>query len=126
MPSKFLNNNMDFVVMLIVVGIALVPLVYGVVVYAASGDSADPPGFIEKPDPKFTKCIQGFSREYMSLNHMDLLKEIRLDSVREGKRGAIKLNDCRECHTSREKFCDKCHNVVNLDLDCFDCHYYPK
>jgi hypothetical protein len=57
---------------------------------------------------------------------MDLLKKVREESVRDGVRGEIRLNDCRRCHTSREKFCDKCHKVAGLQLDCFGCHHYPK
>ena len=124
MAGKFVNDNLDFVVTIIVAVVLLVPLGYGVVVYASSGGNGGSGPFLEKPDPKHTACLE--DTEYMRLNHMDLLKRIRVESVREGKRGEIHWGRCRECHTSREKFCDKCHDMVNLELDCFGCHYYPK
>ncbi len=115
------NNNMEFIIMIITAVILLIPLGYGVVSLASSNDTQP---FIEKPDEKYDKCVR--DTEYMRLNHMDLLKEIRDDAMRRGKRGEITLNDCRKCHTSRERFCDKCHNVVNAQLDCYGCHYFPK
>jgi hypothetical protein len=45
--------------------------------------------------------------------------------VRHGKRGEVCLSKCGECHKSRERFCDRCHNAVSLTPDCFGCHYYP-
>jgi hypothetical protein len=58
-------------------------------------------------------------------HHMDVLKQIREDAVREGKRGGIALNTCWECHTSRGRFCRECHQSVNLTLNCFRCHHDP-
>ncbi|MHC4777965.1 MAG: hypothetical protein ACYTFG_05225 [Planctomycetota bacterium] len=124
MAGKFVNNNLDFVVMIIVGAALLVPFGYGVVAYASSAGGSDSGPFIEKPDPKHTACIKDV--EYMRLHHSELLKDIREKSVREGIRGDIKLNDCQTCHTNRAKFCDRCHEMASIRLDCFKCHYYPK
>ena len=84
--------------------------------------SAEP--FLEKPDPKYKECVRDI--QYMRFHHMDLLKEIRVEVVREGKRGDLSLANCRECHENRGRFCNQCHTAVNLHLDCFGCHNYPE
>jgi hypothetical protein len=122
--SKFLNNNVEFLVMLAIGIVAVIPLLYGFISYASSSDTLDSQSFLEKPDAQYKKCVKDV--EYMRLNHMELLKDIREDSVRFGKRGEIELNGCKKCHTSRARFCDKCHILVSAKLDCFDCHYYQE
>jgi hypothetical protein len=57
---------------------------------------------------------------------MDYLKEIREEYVRYGIREAEGITSCKNCHTSRERFCDRCHNIADLTIDCFGCHYYPE
>jgi hypothetical protein len=79
--------------------------------------------FLEKPDPKYTECVE--DRTYMRFHHWELLRNVREEVVRYGKRGDVGLKGCTECHTSRERFCNQCHDAVSLYPDCFDCHYYP-
>jgi len=79
--------------------------------------------FLERPDPKYKNCVR--DAVYMRFHHWELLRGIREEVVRYGVRGDISLSKCRECHTSRERFCDRCHNAVSLTPDCFGCHYYP-
>ena len=67
------------------------------------------------PDAKYTRCVK--DTRYMRLHHMHLLKEIRDEVMRGGKRGEIGFHSCRGCHVNRERFCDRCHNAVNLTLD---------
>lgn len=100
--SKFLNNNIEVIIMATVALIVLIPLLYSLGIYAYSKNILDLEPFIEKPDEKYDECVK--DAKYMRLNHMDLLKEIRNESMREGKRGTIELNNCRKCHTSRA-FC---------------------
>lgn len=115
--NKTFNNN---VIVLGILGLLiLLPLIY-FVVFGASTDSPQP--FLEKPKGE-EKCVR--DTKYMRYNHMILLKEIRNEALREGKKTDIGLNKCRVCHTNREKFCDKCHTIVNLNPDCYRCHYYP-
>jgi hypothetical protein len=80
--------------------------------------------FLEPPDPRWESCYR--DTEYMRFHHMDLLKEIRDEVVRYGLKGGITLAGCGDCHTNRDQFCDRCHDVANVRLDCFGCHYYPE
>ncbi len=80
--------------------------------------------FLERPAPEHRTCVDP-DTEYMRYHHMDLLKEIRDQVLRDGIRGEVLFNGCKRCHTSRERFCDKCHDAVNLNPDCFGCHDYP-
>ena len=94
--------------------------------YYAIGDTVSPTAdlFLQMPDPQYKECVK--DTKYMRFHHMDLLKEIREEAVREGIRGDISLTDCRKCHEDRSRFCNRCHNIVNLNLDCFGCHNYPE
>lgn len=83
-----------------------------------------PQPFLERPPEKYENCIR--DTEYMRFHHMDYLKEVREEYVRYGIREAEGLNSCKECHASRERFCNRCHNTVDLNIDCFGCHYYPE
>ena len=121
---KTLDNKTVVAVSVLII---LFPLGYSVVssVFSQSTQGSRP--FLEKPDEKHgNECV--LETEYgldARFHHMDLLKQLRDDAVRDGKRGGIGFNKCRECHTSRERFCNQCHNAVNLHLDCYRCHYYP-
>ena len=101
------------------------PLGYTLVrsVLPRGAEAAQP--FLDKPQTESARCVLGADTNDVRFHHMDYLKQIRDQAVREGKRGSVGLNTCRECHTSRERFCNQCHNAVNLQLDCFRCHYYP-
>lgn len=75
--------------------------------------------------PKGKACVK--PTEWMRRNHMDFLKDSRELAVREGIR--IKeesLKNCATCHTSREKFCDRCHTYTGVAPNCFECHHYPQ
>ncbi|MHC5040027.1 MAG: hypothetical protein ACYTHM_22195 [Planctomycetota bacterium] len=118
------NNNTEFMVLIFTALVVLGPLAYGIVAYAASPPPAGP--FLEMPDAQIPKCIKDFSGEYMRLNHWDLLNQARDKVVREGVKGDMALNDCWKCHKSKERFCDRCHDLVSLRMKCFRCHSYPK
>ena len=99
------------------------PVAYSIVSpLFAQGDGVGN-GFLEKPDPKHQSCVR--ETTYMRYHHWELLRSVREEVVRYGVRGEVGLSTCKECHTSRERFCDRCHNAVSLTPDCFDCHYYP-
>ena len=103
--------------------IILFPVGYSIVSFVSAKTVQDTDLFLERPDPKYENCVKEI--EYMRYHHWELLRTIREEVVRYGKRGELGLNNCRECHTSRERFCNKCHNAVSLFPDCFGCHYYP-
>ncbi len=92
----------------------------------------------EKLDPSLPKaekkCIE--PTDYMRESHMDLLNQWRNAVVREGEHNYISsdgetyrmsLTDtCMKCHADKEKFCDRCHEYVDLDPFCWDCHVVPQ
>ena len=114
-------NKKNIITWLILGLIILVPLVYNVVLWAGSEGPQFPQPFLEKPKGE-EKCIR--DTEYMRFNHMILLKGIRDEVMRQGKKGEMGFKDCRGCHTNRKQFCDRCHDMVNLKPSCFSCHYY--
>ena len=119
--SDFWNKNVEAVVLATVALILCVPLVYGLASHALAKDAQEP--FVEKPDPARGPCVRDASA--MRVSHMDLLKKTREDAVRHGIRGIVDLDRCRSCHVHRERFCDRCHQVVDVRIDCFDCHAWP-
>ena len=102
--------------------IILLPLALSVVglVIPREGDASEV--FLEKVDPRWENCVRDSS--YMRFRHMDLLKEVRSEVIREGRKGGVTLAGCGDCHVHREEFCDKCHEAASVSLDCFGCHYY--
>ena len=103
--------------------IILILILYGAISNVIVLGSEPPQVILEQPDPRFDKCVEDI--EYMRFHHWELLRGIRENIVRYGKRGDITLNKCKECHTNREEFCDQCHNAVSMTPDCFGCHNYP-
>ena len=104
--------------------VMLFPLGYSVGSYLLSphGTERARP-LLEMPDPRHKACVE--DTEYMRFHHMDYIKEMRDAGVRRGALREISLASCRECHTSRERFCTRCHAAVDMSPDCFECHYYP-
>lgn len=120
LSGVFTKNNR--VAVWIFVLIILAPFAYSVVRPVVTRGSSPGDVFIELPDEG--ECIREI--EYMRFHHMDLLKETREDVIRRGVRGDVTLGGCRDCHTYRGQFCNKCHDAVTLSVDCFGCHYYPE
>ncbi len=121
--SQISNNKSSAAVAAIPILIILLPLLYSLFSFVfASGNQGSQP-FLERPDAQYKDCVR--ETEYMRHHHWELLRAVREDVVRYGKRGEISLNKCRECHTSREQFCTKCHDAVSMKPDCYGCHYYP-
>ena len=125
--NRILNGSTRVAVVAIVVVIILLPLGYSVVSSAFSQGAPLP----EESDGDY--CLGDVPLKYMRFHHMDLLKEVRDEIVREGSGEVefygelrkVELDDCRECHPSREEFCNRCHDPVTLYPDCFRCHEYP-
>jgi hypothetical protein len=121
-------NTVDHTTKVLAVAISaliiLCPFVFSVGSFALSQGAQNSQPFLEKPAAKYEKCVR--ETTYMRFHHMELLKRLREEAVREGKVSEVGLESCCQCHTSRERFCDSCHNAVNLHPDCFGCHYYPK
>jgi len=103
--------------------IVLFPLGYSVVSSLFAQDTLPGGTFLERPAPEHENCVKDTA--YMRFHHWELLREVRKEVVRHGRRGDLGLSKCGECHTSRERFCNRCHDAVSLHPDCFGCHYYP-
>jgi hypothetical protein len=81
-----------------------------------------------------TECVA--DTKYMRALHMDLLNSWRDQAVRDGDRTYVGLGGhkyvksltgtCMSCHTSREEFCQRCHQYVGAAPYCWDCHLEPK
>ena len=67
--------------------------------------------------------------------HMQLINEWRDEVIRENKRETVTVGGkvygkglqlaCLQCHTSKEKFCDSCHEYAAVKPYCWDCHIIP-
>ena len=95
------------------------------------------------PEPKLTEkakaakeCVE--PKEYMKLEHMQILDIWRDGVVREANRVYIsekgkKFNmslstgddSCMGCHSNKADFCDKCHDYTSVTPYCWDCHIEP-
>lgn len=104
--------------------VILAPLGYGAIDSLADIGDRGSPTFLDYPDEQYEECVR--ETTYMRYRHMELLKQTRAEVIRDGIRGEITLSRCRECHTSRERFCNRCHEAASLNVDCFGCHYYPE
>jgi len=107
----------------IVAVLILVPLGFSVVSRVSRNGTKSSEDFLERTDPKYEDCIR--EAHYMRFHHWELLRGVREEVVRYGKRSDVGMSKCSECHTSRERFCDRCHNAASVIPDCFGCHYYP-
>ncbi len=69
---------------------------------------------------------------YMTAEHMQLLDVWRHNVVRSGERMFVNAegklfnmslsNTCLDCHSNKEKFCDRCHDYASVRPYCWDCH----
>jgi len=95
--------------------------------------AAGEPGERLKPELPADKnqCVE--NKEYMLAAHMTLLNQWRDAFVREGQikytsvaygeqYEASLTNTCLDCHSERDKFCDRCHQYADVDPYCWDCH----
>jgi hypothetical protein len=94
--------------------------------------SYDTPAIQAMSDPQ---CIEDV--EYMRNNHMQLLSDWKVSVVRDGNRVYVSNMDgkkynmslqktCMECHENKDQFCDACHDFVDINPNCWDCHVEPK
>ncbi|MEJ2586154.1 MAG: sulfate reduction electron transfer complex DsrMKJOP subunit DsrJ [Deltaproteobacteria bacterium] len=92
------------------------------------------------PDPVLTAkakeakdCVAPLT--YMRESHFTLLDEWRQTLVRDGERYYTAYDGkryykslqvtCLECHSNKTKFCDQCHNYLDVNPYCWDCHITP-
>ena len=118
-------------------------IIVGLVIFLAiftyplwsNGGKAQPVPKPQLPAKKVaTQCVAPL--EYMRTSHMQLLNVWRDMVVRDGDRIYIAAdgkhfnmsltNTCLDCHASKVKFCDQCHNYLAVSPYCWDCHLVPK
>jgi hypothetical protein len=119
-PTPLRGRNALLAIPIVLV---LIPLGYSIVSPLFAGDARAVDVFLERPDPRHESCVRDTT--YMRFHHWELLRATREAVVRYGIRGDVGLKKCGECHTSRERFCDRCHDAVSMSPDCYGCHYYP-
>lgn len=88
---------------------------------------------LEKP-VGYKECVKPL--KYMQESHMELLNQWRDEALREGKREQVEAGGalydkslqrgCMHCHTSKKKFCDRCHVFASVYPYCWDCHVPPQ
>ena len=98
---------------------------------AAGGPGARPQPERPAEEPN---CIE--DKATMIENHMKLLRKWRNAVVREGKKDYTSSSGekhvmsltgtCMDCHSNKETFCDRCHNYVDVNPRCWNCHHEPK
>jgi len=93
------------------------------------------------PDPELTAkakeakvCVA--QKSYMRESHFTLLDEWRHTSVRDGERYYTASDGkkyykslqvtCLDCHSNYSKFCQQCHDYVDVNPYCWDCHILPE
>ncbi len=93
-------------------------------------------GTVPQPElpKKFKQCV--LPDADMRAEHMQLLNRWRDQVLRTGdwafdvKIGDTMyqkslMNTCMQCHTSKKKFCDRCHTYASVKPYCWDCHVAP-
>ena len=118
------SSRKTFYIAVIPLLVMLIPIVYSVVSFAAKAAGGGPEPLLEISTEYGDSCVR--ETEYMRFHHWELLLEVREQVVRDGHREGPLLGDCRRCHENRAGFCDRCHKIANVMLDCFHCHYYPE
>ena len=98
---------------------------------AARGAETKPPAL--EPTSGGEACVA--PTEYMRARHMDLLNVWRDEAVRDADRIYVGFDvreheksltgTCLSCHSSKEAFCNRCHEYVGADPYCWECHIDP-
>ena len=122
--------NRRLILPLILVSLVLVTLPFW---YQALTGQVGAAPKLELPAGK-DRCIE--STPYMRSHHVDLLNTWKETVVRQGERVYMAgdgkeytmslTNTCIECHKDKAKFCDRCHNYVQVSPTCWSCHNVPK
>jgi len=82
---------------------------------------------------EFGSCVR--EPRFMRRNHMELIRHQRDETVHQGIRDTTaSLAGCIDCHvghdpqgqpipvSSKGQFCNTCHRLAAVKMDCFDCH----
>jgi hypothetical protein len=119
----------------IITGLVIFVLLFASPFWYRMGRTAPAPQLELTAKAKQAKhCVE--SKAYMTEFHMQLLDTWRNAVVRDGyqdyhaQNGQTYLvslqNTCLDCHANTTKFCDQCHNYMDVTPYCWDCHIQPK
>jgi hypothetical protein len=119
----------------IIAGVLIFVALFTFPVWYNLGIASKAPEPILSAEAKAAKlCVR--SKEYMKLEHMQLLDVWRDTVVRNGERvyknskgeefEMSLSNTCLGCHTNKAEFCDRCHDYASVKPYCWDCHVDPK
>ncbi len=116
----------------IIVGIIIFLVLFTFPFWYSKGKPGPAPKLELPKDAK--QCVEATA--YMKASHMQLLDSWRDSVVRDGNRIYVSAsgkkynmslqNTCLKCHKTREKFCDRCHNYVDVTPKCWECHIAPE
>ena len=125
------SRLIGWVVFLALLGFVVLPIAYNLVIGKGILEAETP--VLELPKDQ-KQCIE--SAEWMRENHMQLLDIWRDNVARDGQRiytsssgkkhNMSLQNECLGCHTSKERFCDRCHEYVSVKPKCWACHITPE
>lgn len=115
--------------LIIGIGLLLAPFFYN-----AGTDAGGPNPQLSEKAKEAGQCVAAAS--YMKSSHFSLLDEWRHTAVRQNERYYKSQNGktyykslqktCLDCHSNKSKFCDQCHNYLNVAPFCWDCHIAPE
>ncbi len=116
----------------VIIGIIIFLAVFALPIWYNRGAAVVPPKLELPKDEK--QCVEATA--YMKASHMEMLDTWRNSVVRDGARVYVSTtgktynmslqNTCLACHKTKEKFCDRCHNYLDVAPDCWDCHIAPE
>ncbi len=134
---KLYDGGKIIVGLAVFLAFALFPFYYNIGKVNAKPDPKTDTPAIQEWEKQYGKkeCVE--SKEFMRMEHMQLLNNWRDSVVREtyrqyvstsnGKKFNMSLqNGCMKCHSNKKKFCDECHNYMAVVPYCWDCHIQPK
>ncbi len=115
----------------VVAGLVIFVLIITFPFWYNLGKAAPAPELELTPTAKAAKtCV--LPKEEMKAGHMQLLDIWREKVVREGNRIYVNKsgkeftmslsNTCLDCHSNKDKFCDRCHDYASVSPYCWDCH----
>lgn len=110
--------------LVVFVAIAALPFWWGM----ATGAETRAPE-IQKP-ANADRCLEDAS--VMRREHMQILATWRDDVVRDAQRVHVTSDGrrfrksltgtCLQCHTDKQASCDRCHDYLDVQPHCWDCH----
>jgi hypothetical protein len=118
---------------LISTGLVIFAIILTLPVWFNKLNAGDPPK-PEYPPGGEKACVASASE--MRDSHMVLLNKWRDEVLRDNDRSVVEVDGkkyrkglqttCLQCHTSKEKFCDTCHEYASVRPTCWNCHLTPK